>query len=214
MTSVTLYFSPNACSLAPHIALEEAGATIDSKPLALKKGDQRQPAFLALNPKGKVPLLVVNGETLTENVAILPYIADLYPAANLLPVKTPMERAQALSKLAFLASGVHTVIGRFFGPQRVSDMPGSEASVLKLAAEQTAAAFKIIDGWLAGREWVLDSFSVIDAYLFVFMHWAKALKLDLSDSPNYAAHYDRVIARPAVKRVLEREAQAAAAQAA
>lgn len=213
MSNVTLYYSPGACSLAAHIALEETGAKYDAKPVFLRKGEQFHPDYVKLNPKSKVPVLVVDGVAVTENVAILPYIADLFPQANLLPATGAAARAQAISKLGYLAAGVHPVIGRHFGPQKICDMPDSAPAVLRIAGEQTKVAFKIVDGWLAGREWALDQYSVVDAYLFVFMHWAKALKLDVAEFTNYLAHYDRVAARPAVKRVLEKEnaAQAAAA---
>lgn len=207
---LTFYYSPGACSMAPHIALEEAGVRFDGKPISLKRGDQRQPAYLALNPKGKVPLLLIDGRPLTENVAILTYIARTHPEARLLPAGNPEAEAQAISFLAWLTSAVHPTLGRFFGPQRYTDLPNSADNVKKLAAAQTAENFALIEKQLEGRDWVLGDYSVADAYLFVFQRWARALQLDLKPFKNYNAHYERMEKRPAVQRMLAREAEAQA----
>ncbi|MGH6947768.1 MAG: glutathione S-transferase family protein [Kiloniellales bacterium] len=205
---LTLYYSPGACSMAPHIALEEAGARFDAKAISLKRGDQRQPAYLALNPKGKVPLLLVDGRPLTENLAILTYIARTHPEAKLLPAGNPEAEAQAASFLAWLTATVHPTLGRFFGPQRYTDLPNSADNVKKLAAQQTAESFALIEKQLEGRDWALGDYSVADAYLYVFQRWARALQLDLAPFENYNAHYERMEKRPAVRRMLEREEKA------
>lgn len=205
-----LYFSPGACSLVTHIALEEAGAKFEFKPISLRKGHQRAPDYLKLNPKGKVPLLIVDGQPLTENVAILTYIARTHPAARLLPSGDLTKEIRALELLAWLASGVHPVFGRIFGPQRFCDVPGTEDNLRKLALAATAQNFELIERQLAGKDWALGDFSVADGYIFVFYRWAKAAKLDLTPFPNYTAHQERMLKRPGVQRALAREQDAQA----
>lgn len=205
---LALYLSPGACSLAPHIALEEAGAKFEVKPLALRKGDQRKPEFQAINPKGKVPVLVIDGKPLTENVAILTYIARTHPAAKLMPTDLAKEM-EVLSLLSWAASGVHTMIGRLFRPAALANDAAADA-VAQVAREGTAANFALIDKLLAGKQWVAGDYSVADAYFFVFWRWANFLKLDLSAYSNYAAHAARMAERPAVKRALARETEAQA----
>lgn len=211
MAKLEFYFSPGACSLATHIALEEAGAEFDAQPISLKKGQQYTPEYLALNPKGKVPLLVVDGKPLTENVAILSYLNRAYPQAKLLPVGDPMREAEALSFIAWCASGVHTVIGRFFAPQKICDLADSRDNVLNIAAEGTAKNFALIEKTLAGKDWVFGEWSAADAYIFVFWRWALGLKLDVAPYPNYAQHFERMMQRPAVQRALAREKDSQAA---
>ena len=210
MPKLTLYFGPGACSLVPHITLEEAGAPFEAKPIALRKGQQREPEYLALNPKGKVPLLLIDGRPLTENVAIAYYLAKTFPNAKLLPSGDVEAEAQALSLLSWCASGIHPRIGAFFGPQRLTDLPDSADNVKKLAAEDTAKNFAMVEKMLAGKEWILGQWSIVDAYLFVFWRWAGFLKLDLSSYPNYAKHAERMAERPSVKRALARETEAQA----
>ena len=205
MAKLDFYFSPGACSLATHIALEEAGAAFTPKVTSTRKGMQKTPEYLALNPKGKVPLLVVDGAPLSENVAIMSYLNRAYPAAKLLPAGDPLKEAQALSFIAWCASGIHPVMSRFFGPQRFCDLPDAADNVKNLAVEANAANFALVEKQLAGKEWLFGEWSVADGYIFVFMRWAQALKLDVSAFPNYVKHFERMQARPAVQRALARE---------
>jgi glutathione S-transferase len=207
MAKLTLYYAPGTCSLTQHIALEEAGAAFEARPMSLKKGDQRKPEFLALNPKGKVPLLLIDGKPLTENVAISHYLAKTFPDARLLPSGNAMAEAEGISMLAWCAAGVHTGMSPLFGPQRVCDLPDSEASVKRLAAENTAKNFAMIEKILAGKEWALGQWSIVDAYFFVFWRWANFHQLALDAYPNYAKHFARMSERPSVKRALAREAE-------
>jgi glutathione S-transferase len=204
-----LYFSPGACSMAAHVVLEEIGKPFEAVPVLTRKGEQKSGAYTAINWKQKVPTLEVDGRRLTENVAILSFLGWSAPEAKLMPAAGTWAATEALSLLAWFASGVHPVIGRFFRPSALCDLPGSEDSVKRIAGEQTAAAFAGIERMLEGRDWFLGDYSVADPYAFVFMHWAKGpLKLDVSAYPNYVAHYERVVARPAAQRMLAREAAA------
>ena len=206
---LTLYFSPGACSMAAHAVLEEIGKPYEAAPVALRKGQQRTPDYLKLNPKGKVPVLAIDGKALTENPAILSYLGRAFPEAKLWPATTPDKEAEMLSLMAWLSAHVHIAFGRMFGPQRVCDAPGAEDAVVKLAKGEVAQYFALIDGMLAGKEWAFGTYSVVDPYLFVFHRWAVTrFNIDVSAYPNYRAHYERVLARPAVKRMLDKEAEA------
>ena len=211
MAKLDFYFSPGACSLATHICLEEAGAAFTAKPTYTRKGQTRTPEYLALNPKGKVPMLGVDGTMLTENTAIITYLNRSFPAAGLLPSGDALAEAEALSFIAWCASGIHPVMGRFFGPQNFCDLPDSADNVKTLAAKATAANFALVEKALSGKDWVFGTWSAADAYIFVFYNWATKLGLDMSAYPNYGRHFERMQQRPAVQRAMAREAEAFAA---
>ena len=125
MAKLDFYFSPGACSLATHIALEEAGAAFTPKPTYTRKGQTRTPEYLALNPKGKVPLLIVDGKPLTENTAILSYLNRSYPQAKLLPAGDPMREAEALSFSDAIGHHVRIpAVGTIRGPRERREMLG------------------------------------------------------------------------------------------
>ena len=204
---LTLYYAPGACSMAPHIVLEEIGVPFEAKPVAMLKGEHLQAAFQTINPRGKVPVLVVDGQSLTENIAILTYLAERHPEAHLLP-SDPWSRAQVLSTLAWIASSVHTSFGPLFMAQRfVQDEPGREQLVASMR-RAIDGYFSEIDQMLAGKEWAFGTYSIVDPYLFVYFSWAKNFfRLDVSRFPHYEAHAQRLLARPAVQRALAREAE-------
>lgn len=211
MPQFDFYFSPGACSLATHICLEEAGAAFTPRPTYTRKGQTRTPEYLALNPKGKIPMLGIDGRMLTENTAIITYLNRSFPAAKLLPAGDALKEAEALAFIAWCASGVHPVMSRFFGPQNFCDLPDSADNVKALATKASAANFALIEKAVTGRDWVFGDWSAADAYIFVFFNWATKLGLDMTAFPNYAAHAERMQQRPAVQRALAREAEALAA---
>lgn len=211
MAKLDFYFSPGACSLATHIALEETGAAFNPKPTYTRKGQTRTPEYLALNPKGKVPMLAIDGKVLTENTAIITYLNRSFPNAKLLPAGDALTEAETLAFIAWCASGIHPVMGRFFGPQNFCDLPDSADNVKALATKATAANFAIVEKALGGKDWVFGAWSAADAYIFVFYNWATKLGLDMSAYPNYGKHFERMQQRPAVQRAMAREAEAFAA---
>ena len=129
---VVLYYAPNACSLVPYVTLTEAGATFEVKKLNLGKNQQNSADYLKLNPKHKVPLLIVDGRRLSENVAIQVWIARNFPGAKLLP-SDPWQELQAISILAWCASGIHPYLSRITSTPKVCDLPDAGPSVRKLA---------------------------------------------------------------------------------
>jgi glutathione S-transferase len=183
---LTLYFSPGASSMAPHIALHEIGVAFEARPVSLARREQRTPKYLAVNPEGKVPTLLIDGRPLTEVAGILFYLAKRFPAAGLLPDDIEGE-AQAVSWMSFIAATLH--------PARARGL------------EYATQVYTIADQRLGARDWALERYSVVDIHLFrLYWRLANALKPAPGTFPNLDAHYQRMMARPAVQRTLEVEA--------
>ncbi len=203
--SVKLYYAPGACSLASHIALEEVGIAYDTQRLDLAAGDQRKPEYLKVNPRGRVPALVVDGKVLTENVGIMTYLAGGYPKAGLWP-KDTWHQAMAVSTMAWLSNMVHTTYGHIVRPQRYADDPDVQEAVKAKAKVTYEDLLKEIDSLLTGRKWAIaNQYTVVDGYLLVFYRWGNRAKMDVRSLKNYSALIDRVLARPAVKKVMADE---------
>ncbi len=199
---LTLYYAPGACSMAAHIVLEESGDKYEPKRMDLSKGEQKTEAYLKIHPLGRVPALVLdNGQPLTENTAILPYLGKRY---KLWPTD-PIAEAQALSTIGFFAATVHPAHAHISRPERyatdTSHFPDIQAQGKKSFHEY----LKQIDGMLAGREWLSDQYSVLDPYAFTFYTWGIRREVPMAEMKNYTAHKDRMLARPAVQRVVEDE---------
>jgi glutathione S-transferase len=200
-----LYYAPIACSMVPWINLTEAGATFETIALNMKTGEHLKPDYLAINPKHKVPMLVIDGERLTENVAIQIWIARNFPAAKLLPAD-PMAELQAISLMGWFGSGMHPHMTRIFSPGKFCDVPGTADSVRRLAGEQLIDQFKIAEDKLAGREYFLDQFTAADPYFYWCFRRAIQFELPLSPFVNCMAHMKRMEERPSVKALLAYEA--------
>jgi len=199
---LTLYYGPGACSMASHIVLEESGEKYEPKRMDLAKGEQRSEEYLKMNPQGRVPLLKLdNGEPLAENTAILPYLGKRFKTWPTDPTK----EAKALSTIGFFAASVHPAHGHVGRPERYT----ADASAFPGIKEQGLKTFhgylKQIDGMLAGREWLGDSYSVLDPYALVFYTWGVRRELPMGELKNYTAFKDRMVKRPAVQKVLEDE---------
>ncbi len=203
---LTLYYAPGSSSMASHIALEEAGARYDTRFVNEDAGEHRTEAYLRVNPRGKVPALrLPDGSVLVENVAIQCYVARTRPEAGLLP-DDPEGEARALSLMAFFATAVHPAFSHFWAPRRFTDEPSGEDGIRAKGLATFHGHCREIDAMLAGREWFLGGrFSTVDSYGFVFHGWGLRAGLPMRDLANYTAHKDRMLARPAVRRVLEHE---------
>ncbi|MBI1198400.1 MAG: glutathione S-transferase [Phenylobacterium sp.] len=203
---IKLFHAWGSCSLAPFIALEEAGAGYEIAVISTKDGEQRKPDYLALNPKGRVPALVTDRGVLTENVAILAWIAQAFPAAKLMP-DDPWAFAQAQAFNSYLASTVHVAHAHGRRGSRWADQESSFEDMRRKVPETMAACFQLIeDGMLAGP-WVMgEQFTTCDAYLFTLSGWLESDDVDLARFPKVQAHFERTAARPAVGKVLARAA--------
>ena len=201
---LTLYYAPLTCATVPYITLTEAGAEFEVRNVNTRKGGNRTPEFLALNPKHKVPVLIIDGEPLTENVAIQIWIHRHFPAAKLLPAD-PQEEIKAISLMAFCGSGIHPHLTPNARPQNYCDLPGSEESVKRVANRLLFEDLKVVDDLLAGREWFFPHFTACDAYFYWCFMRATTFKLYLAAFGNCQAHYERMKRRPSVQKVLAHE---------
>ncbi|MBR1218652.1 glutathione S-transferase family protein [Bradyrhizobium sp. U87765 SZCCT0131] len=184
---LTLYLSPGSSSMAVHIALHEIGVPFEARPLAFARQEQRAPAFLAINPEGKVPTVVVDGRPLTEVAGILFYLAKRFPEAALLPADDIETEARAVSWMSFIAATLH--------PAR------------KLGLDYATQVYGIADQRLGNRDWVLGRYSIVDIHLFrLYWRLFNSLKPAPGTFPHLDAHLERMLARPAVKQTLETEA--------
>jgi glutathione S-transferase len=198
---IALYYAPITCALAPYITLTEAGAKFEVRPLNFRQGQHTSPEYLKINPKHKVPLLIVDGKVLSESVAIQIWIARTFPQAKLLPAD-PWQELQAISLMSWCSGGIHPFLARINSPPRVCDVPGTEESVKKLAAANLMELFKIADDLLASREFFLDHFTAPDAHFFWCQRRARQFELDLSSFRHCAAHFERMTQRPSVQKLL------------
>src|ERR1700752_1383880 len=148
---IALYYAPNTCALAPYVTLTEAGADFEVRPLNFRKRQNFTPEYLKINPKHKVPSLVVDGKIRQENVSIHQWPHGTSPDAKTLPAD-PWDELQAISLHAWCASGIHPYLSRINNPPKVCDTPNASDSVVKIATEFLFEAFKIGDDLLAGRE--------------------------------------------------------------
>jgi glutathione S-transferase len=199
--TMDLYFAPLACSLATRIALYEAGADaryiqVDTQTKQLAEGGD----FYAINALGQVPVLREDdGWQLTENSAVLPYVADRYPQARLAPTAGTRERTRMQQWLGFIGTELHKAV---FVPLLAKD---AEESVKQYARAKIARRFEVLERHLAGREYLLDAFSVADAYLVTILNWAQYVGVDLDAWPAIKTYVQRTLARPAVTKALADE---------
>jgi glutathione S-transferase len=184
---LTLYLAPGSSSMAPYIALHEIGVPFESRPLSFAKKENRTPAYLAINPEGKVPTLLIDQRPLTEVAAILFYLAKRFPEAHLLPEGDIEAEAQVVSWMSFTATTVH--------PAR------------RQGIDHADIVYAIADRRLGNREWALGRYSIADIHLFrLFWRFRNWRQPAAGTFPNLSAHYGRMMARPAVQRTCEIEA--------
>ena len=199
-----IYHATGTCALASCIALEEAGAEHEVVQIDFAAEGQRQPSYLAINPRGRVPALVAPEGVLTETPAILAYVAQRHPQAQLMPTD-PWHFAKAQEFNNYLCATVHTAHAHRRRGQRWADDPAALESMRAKVESNMRDCYRMIEQNLFEGPWVLgETFSVCDAYLFTIDGWLEGDGVDLADFPSLYAHRERVAARPAVKRALER----------
>jgi len=196
-----LYFTPGTCSLADHIALEWIGKPFEAQ--LVTREERKQPAYLAINPAGAVPALDVDGWILTQNVAILNYLADTFPESKLGGDGSARSRAHVNQWLSLVNSDVHPLFKVWFGG---ADYLGDKALIEKSQDNARASLrtlFERIDKQLAGKDYVTGERSIVDPYLFVVLRWAQAMKVDLSGLDHVRAFAERMRQDPGVQRALQ-----------
>jgi glutathione S-transferase len=196
-----LYYSPGACSLAPHIVVREAGIDLELQKVDTKtKTITTEGDYLAVNPKGYVPALQLDdGAILTEVSAILQYLGDLAPGSGMVPEAGTMERYRLLEWIGYIATEIH----KSYSPLWYPDTPEATRESAKGYLKKR---YTLVEQTLAGREYLLgDTFGAADAYLYTVTNWSRVAKLDLSGFPNLLAFQKRVAARAAVQAALRAE---------
>lgn len=198
-----LYHMRGACSLADLIVLGWLGVSHEAVPMTLDT--MKLPEYLAINPGGSVPLLVHGDFSLTENVAILGYLADLYPQARLAGDGSPRGRAEVMRWLGFLNSDVHKAFKPLFTPSRFLDERDLDDELARNARQHIRHYLERIDAQLDGRDWLTGHRSVADPYLFVVLRWAAAKEVDLAGLDNLAAFTARLLEDEGVRGALAAE---------
>ncbi|UYB51433.1 glutathione binding-like protein [Xanthomonas sp. AM6] len=197
-----LYSKPGACSLADHIALRWAGLPFELE--LLDAAAMKAPEYLALNPAGAVPALQMDDWVLTQNSAILNYIADLAPDAQLAGDGSARGRAEVQRWLAFLNADLHPAFHPLFGSTRYLDDAVVIARTQEHARERLRTLYARVDAQLATQPWLAGAQrSIADAYLFVTLRWARALKIELG--ANLQRFFERMMADPQVQAALHAE---------
>jgi glutathione S-transferase len=197
-----LYYSPGACALGSHIALEESGADFELSRVDLRQGEQKTPEYLAVNPVGSTPALVTDEGILTENLVIMGYIAQTHPEAKLADVKSSFWFGKMQAFNGYLASSLHPAVGKALFAR-----PPLEGEARDAAIEFAMSKYRMVEDTLFKGPWAMgDNYTVADGYLLVFTRWAKqAGLLDPARFPKLNDHLTRMQARPAVQRAMTTE---------
>jgi glutathione S-transferase len=199
---LTLYYAPGACSLAAHIVMEEGGEKYEAKRVDFSKAEQRSEAYLKINPQGRVPaLLLDSGEPLAENTAILPYLGKRF---GLWP-KDALGEARALSLIGYFAASVHPAHAHISRPERYATDKFHYPDIQEQGRKTFHGYLQQLDQRLAGREWLSDAYSVLDPYAFTFYSWGVRRELPMAELKNLGGFKDRMLQRPAVRRVVDDE---------
>ena len=204
--TMKFFYGPRTCALASRIALEEAGASYEPVKVDFASGEQTKPAYLAVNPKGRVPALVTDRGVLTENVAILAFVAQSYPEKNLAPLNDPFAFAEMQAFNSYLASTVHVNHAHKHRGARWATEESSFLDMRRKVPETMAASFRLIENDFFRGPWVMgEAYTVADAYLFVVSRWLEGDGVDVNLFPKVADHMKRMAERPAVKAALAGE---------
>ena len=201
---LTLYYAPGTCAQAVLIALYEAHVDFAAQRLNLPDGEQRSAAYLAINPKGRVPALVTPCGVLSETLALLLYVAQTHPQAQLAPLDDPFQLAHMQEFNSFIATTVHVNHAHRPRASRWADDEAAQKSMQAKVPQNMREAFALIEQhYLGDKPWVLgDRYSVADPYLFTVAGWLKSDGVDIHGFPRVAAHFERMKARPAVQQAL------------
>mgnify|MGYP006268707339 CR=1 FL=1 len=208
---IELYFAPGACSFVPHVGLEiiraATGQSFEPRLIKLHRGEHRSAEYLAINPEGQVPVLVVDGKPLNQIVAICDYLDRAHPQLGLLPSES-WARAQAMSTLAFFNNTAHPTFTHVFMPQKFAEAAETQAEVKRIALDRYQAILARIDSTAASLRasfWLGDKPSFLDAYALTLLRWGSIAGIDPESMPAYNAYVQRVAQAAPVAAVIERE---------
>lgn len=202
----TLYYATGTCALATHIALEEAGAPYEAVRVDFGSQAQRSPEYLAINPKGRVPALVTETGTLTETPALLCFVAQRFPEAELAPLADPFALAQVQEFNSYLCSTVHVAHAHGRRGARWAHDPAAIEAMKRKVASNTTECFELIERKLLNGPWVMgERYTISDPYLFTIASWLEGDGVDTAKLPKVIEHRRRMLARPAVRKAVAAE---------
>jgi glutathione S-transferase len=205
--TMKFYYSPDSCAVASFIALEEVGAAYEGVRMDIGRKEQTMPAYLAINPKGRVPSLVTDQGVLTETPAILAFIAQSFPESVLAPPADPFVFAQIQSFNSYICSTLHVAHSLKRRGSRWADDPAAISEMRRKVPQTVGACFALIEDKLFRGPWVMgEIYSICDPYLFTFEQWMPGDGVDIAAFPKIAAHKRRMEQRPAVQRLLAEQA--------
>jgi glutathione S-transferase len=203
---MTLYYAAHTCALATHIALQEAGADYTTVRIDFAANEQRSPAYLAINPKGRVPALVTERGILTETPAMLAFVAQSCPQANLAPLTDAFAFAQVQAFNSYLCSTVHVAHAHRMRGTRWADDPAAIAEMQRKVPQSVGACFDLIEEAMFRGPWVMgDSYTICDPYLFTLGQWLEADGVDPARLPKVIGHRHRMMERQAVRTAIDAE---------
>jgi glutathione S-transferase len=199
---LTLFYCPNACSMAPHLVLEEGEERYVPYRVDCANGEQRSDAYLKINPHARVPALGLdNGDYISENIAILPFLGKRFG----LWTNDSVKEAKMLSFIGWVASTVHPAQAHYRRPYRYATDPSTHPNIKKTGLKAFHDYLKQVDALYAGKEWLFDNLSVADHYAFVLYTWGIQRGFRMDEMKHFSIFYGRMIGRPAVQRVYEDE---------
>ena len=200
------FYAAGTCALASHIALEEAGAEYEAVRLDFRANDQRQPQYLAINPKGRVPALVTADGVLTETPAILAFVAQSYPGASLAPTANPFAFARVQAFNIYLCSTVHVAHAHRMRGYRWADDPAAIEEMRRKAPAAVGECFDLIEREMFEGPWVMgETYTICDPYLFTLAQWLEGDGVNPARYPKILDHRTRMSERPTVKKALAEE---------
>ncbi len=203
---LTLYYAPNTCALASHIALIEADAAYELRRIDFAAAQQRSPDYLALNPKGRVPALVTPQGVLTETPALLAFIAQSFPAAGLAPLDDAFAFARVQEFNSYLCATLHVAHAHRMRGYRWADDEAAIAAMQRKVPQSVGEGFALIENDMFAGPWVMgDSYTICDPYLFTLAQWMEADGVDPARFPKLLDHRNRMKARPSVSRAIAEE---------
>jgi glutathione S-transferase len=206
MKMIKLYYAAHTCSLASHIALEEAGADYSTMRISFKSNEQNSAEYLAVNPAGRVPALVTERGILTETPAMLAFIAQSFPQARLAPLDDPFAFARVQAFNSYLCSNVHVAHAHRMRGYRWASDETSFADMKRKVPQSVGACFGLIERDLLKGPWVMgESYTICDPYLFTLGQWLEADGVDVATLPKVMEHRQRMAERPSVRKAISDE---------
>lgn len=203
---LTLYYAPHTCSLASHIALEDAGAVYELRRISFKTTEQQSAEYLKVNPKARVPALVTPRGVLTETPAMLAFIAQSFPNAGLAPLDDPFAFAEIQAFNSYLCSTVHVAHAHRMRGYRWTDDPAAIVALQKKVPQSVTACFEMIEHNMLRGPWVMgDTYTIADPYLFTLAQWVESDGVDLARIPRVIEHRARMAERANVKKAVAAE---------